>query len=129
MYQFTSPEGVLTPSPVTLVGAWVFGAAADFFVVVCARTNTAVSTTTIAITAKYLVILASSSRPKNLYHRGHRGHGVVHFYSRAITSISTSTSLGRRANLTVERYGGAVMKYLPDSWLKDVKSFLSFLKT
>ena len=34
-------------------------------------------------------------------------------YSSAITSISTSTSLGRRATSTVERAGGAELKYFP----------------
>src|SRR5712671_6648525 len=113
MSQYTSPEGVLTPSPVTLVGAWVLGAAA-FLVELCASTYTAVSTTTIAITAMYLVIfsLPKKSLPQGIQ-RSHRDHGVVHIYSMAITSISTSTSLGRRATSTVERDGGAELKYLP----------------
>jgi hypothetical protein len=34
-------------------------------------------------------------------------------YSKAMTSISTRTSLGRAATATVERAGGAVLKYLP----------------
>jgi hypothetical protein len=37
----------------------------------------------------------------------------IGFYSSAITSISTSTSFGKRATSTVERAGGAVLKYLP----------------
>src|ERR1700685_3570662 len=50
-----SPEGVFTPSPVTFVGALVFGAA-DFRVAVCARRNAAVSERTIAIAMTNLVI-------------------------------------------------------------------------
>ncbi len=34
-------------------------------------------------------------------------------YSRAITSISTSTSFGKRETSTVDRAGGAELKYLP----------------
>lgn len=34
-------------------------------------------------------------------------------YSNAITSISTRTSFGSRATSTVERAGGAELKYLP----------------
>jgi hypothetical protein len=34
-------------------------------------------------------------------------------HSSAITSISTSTSFGKRATSTVERAGGGVLKYLP----------------
>jgi len=34
-------------------------------------------------------------------------------YSSAITSISTSTSFGNRETSTVERAGGAELKYLP----------------
>lgn len=37
----------------------------------------------------------------------------VGFYSKAITSISTNTSFGRRATSTVERAGGEELKYLP----------------
>ena len=37
----------------------------------------------------------------------------VFFYASAITSISTSTSFGKRATSTVERAGGAVLKYFP----------------
>jgi len=39
--------------------------------------------------------------------------GVCHLYSKAITSISTNTSFGKRATSTVVRAGGAELKCLP----------------
>src|SRR5712692_3087135 len=47
----------------------------------------------------------------------------------AITSISTSASLGRRDTCTVERAGGAAAKYLPYTSFMAAKSFMSFRKT
>ena len=64
MSQYCSPESVFTPSPVTLVGAFVFGAAADFFAgAVCAMTAAAIAKRmkTITPASTYFVILKSST--------------------------------------------------------------------
>jgi len=47
----------------------------------------------------------------------------------AMTSISTSASFGRRDTCTVERAGGADVKYLAYTSFIAVKSFMSFKKT
>src|SRR3984957_6333641 len=116
------PEGVFTPSPVTLVGALVLGrtSTALFAGAVWARTNTPVNARMIATATRYFVIL--NSLRNHVKHSGHRriwsiSHScypaVEIFYSSAITSISTKTSFGSRATSTVERAGGAELKYLP----------------
>jgi hypothetical protein len=50
-------------------------------------------------------------------------------YSAAMTSISTSASFGSRATCTVERAGGADVKYLAYTSFIVEKSFMSFRNT
>jgi len=50
-------------------------------------------------------------------------------YKPAIASISTSASFGRRDTCTVERAGGADVKYLAYTSFMAEKSFMSFRKT
>src|SRR5438093_10236095 len=60
MSQYSSPEGVFFGSPVTFVGAVVFGCAADeafFVVLLCANTGMAASAT-IATRSVYFIISA-----------------------------------------------------------------------
>ena len=50
-------------------------------------------------------------------------------YNPAITSISTSASFGSRATCTVDRAGGANVKYFAYTSFIAAKSFMSFKKT
>src|SRR5208282_1483068 len=69
------PEGVFTPSPVTLVGALVLGVV-DFRAV-WATTETTVIARIIATAIMYLVILSSFASPSHLHNLKHRGHGGI----------------------------------------------------
>src|SRR6185312_9506013 len=109
MSQYSRPSGVLCGAPLTGVGALfeagtlacvgVFSFAGD--VVSAWRFELRIhkkpiTITTITISKIYLYIFASG-----------------YFLNSAITSISTSTSLGRRATSTVERAGGFSVKCRP----------------
>ena len=50
-------------------------------------------------------------------------------YNPAIISISTNASLGKRATCTVDRAGGADVKYFAYTSFMAAKSFMSFRKT
>src|SRR5439155_16593186 len=50
-------------------------------------------------------------------------------YCPAITSISTNASFGKRDTCTVDRAGGADVKYFPYTSFMAAKSFMSFRKT
>src|ERR1700739_19406 len=133
MSQYCRPEAVFMPSPATLVGALVFGT--GLWAGVWAKTTRAVKTTAANLPIPFTALSLSTpnycrrdakdakafDNPKcRCYPRKNsqilRVFCVLrgfHFHSSAITSISTSTSFGRRATSTVERAGGAVLKYLP----------------
>jgi len=59
--------------------------------------------------------------------RGHKRFGLR--YNPAMASISTSASFGRRATCTVDRAGGADVKYLAYTSFMAEKSLMSFRKT
>src|SRR5690349_22268177 len=111
--QYCNPEEVFTPSPVALVGPLAGRRVTGFFAVVWPLRERTLANA--KRTSTECFFMDSSKRRCD--------------YSRAITSISTRTSLGSRATSTVDRAGGELLKYLPYTSFIAVNSDMFLRKT
>src|SRR5712691_9996021 len=115
MSQYSSPEGVFFSSPVTFVGAVVFGCAADeafFVVLLCANTAVAASAT-IATRSVYFIINSAPLRKFNPGERRVRRDFIALFLIVEESRLPGLHSEKCKANWLFQSFSASFSVFLP----------------